>query len=383
MAVVANFTVDVTSGTVPFVAKFTDLSTGGPDRWLWDFGDGLLSTEQHPTYVYRRAGNWTVSLTAWKSAGDIAFENITPNIGLSGGGGLLANDALVFLTQEIAQNQFNQLDFVDWTLTGSANPTLHYLASGGPFGNEWRVIAACQDKFERFTGSEDTETRWLGTEFEWIVNSVEPSIQVDPFLRYSKKDFPGRGMVKGDFFKWKVGRWLPDTPVTGHQPTDAINTNGVGEYDGQQTDLFYYQLADKALVKQPIYNLEPYLSESGWMRFRIMDFFDYKNDLLNNIDFPPVSFSQGYDFVLFNGLWSQGGTNLPGDKDIKTEENLINALSRNMDLLSFPPILSSGIREGYFSDGWDIKKNVYVKQDKPFPSVIQFIDAYVETSNDK
>ena len=44
--------------------NFTDLSTNGPDSWLWDFGDGNTSTAQHPSHDYSASGLYTVTLTA-------------------------------------------------------------------------------------------------------------------------------------------------------------------------------------------------------------------------------------------------------------------------------------------------------------------------------
>jgi hypothetical protein len=50
---------------------FTDLSTPAPGceitEWLWDFGDGSTSTEQNPTHIYAREGDYTVTLTVWDS----------------------------------------------------------------------------------------------------------------------------------------------------------------------------------------------------------------------------------------------------------------------------------------------------------------------------
>ncbi len=42
--------------------EFYDFSTGQPDTWLWDFGDGGHSNQQNPTYTYPQSGTYSVSL---------------------------------------------------------------------------------------------------------------------------------------------------------------------------------------------------------------------------------------------------------------------------------------------------------------------------------
>ncbi len=60
----ADFTASTTAGVNPLTVDFTDTTTGGaPSGWLWDFGDGDVSTQQHPTHVFDDPGTWTVSLT--------------------------------------------------------------------------------------------------------------------------------------------------------------------------------------------------------------------------------------------------------------------------------------------------------------------------------
>lgn len=59
-----DFTQDITEGEKPLTVEFEDLTTGQPDTWSWDFGDGNTSMEQNPTHVFENSGTFTVRLTA-------------------------------------------------------------------------------------------------------------------------------------------------------------------------------------------------------------------------------------------------------------------------------------------------------------------------------
>jgi gliding motility-associated-like protein len=54
------------AGCVPYNAVFTNNSLGGLN-FLWDFGDGFTSTDDNPTHLYTKVGNYTVTLTAFDS----------------------------------------------------------------------------------------------------------------------------------------------------------------------------------------------------------------------------------------------------------------------------------------------------------------------------
>lgn len=45
--------------------QFSDLSTGGPVRWLWEFGDGDTAMSQNPVHAYTASGTFTVRLIAF------------------------------------------------------------------------------------------------------------------------------------------------------------------------------------------------------------------------------------------------------------------------------------------------------------------------------
>lgn len=50
------------------VVQFCDVSEGAPTGWSWTFGDGAVSTSQHPSHTYNAAGTYDVSLTITKAA---------------------------------------------------------------------------------------------------------------------------------------------------------------------------------------------------------------------------------------------------------------------------------------------------------------------------
>jgi PKD repeat protein len=68
-APVANFTGTPTAGTAPLAVVFTDTSSNAPTAWAWTFGDGGVSSAQHPSHTYTAPGTYTVSLTASNAFG--------------------------------------------------------------------------------------------------------------------------------------------------------------------------------------------------------------------------------------------------------------------------------------------------------------------------
>jgi len=67
--VTANFSGTPTSGTAPLTVNFTDLSTGNPTSWSWNFGDGGSSASQNPSHIYTAEGTYSVTLTASNGCG--------------------------------------------------------------------------------------------------------------------------------------------------------------------------------------------------------------------------------------------------------------------------------------------------------------------------
>ena len=69
VAPIADFGANPMSGNLPLSVVFTDLSSGNPTTWAWDFGDGTTSTVQNPSHTYTLSGVFTVSLTVTNAYG--------------------------------------------------------------------------------------------------------------------------------------------------------------------------------------------------------------------------------------------------------------------------------------------------------------------------
>ena len=60
----AAFSANRVEGCAPLVVQFRDESTGGPNSWRWDLGNGTLSFLQNPAGTYFNPGTYTVKLIA-------------------------------------------------------------------------------------------------------------------------------------------------------------------------------------------------------------------------------------------------------------------------------------------------------------------------------
>ena len=62
----ADFSVSRTTGTAPLTVKCTDKSIGDPDRYMYNFGDGVNVSGPNPVHTYRFPGVYTITLTIMK-----------------------------------------------------------------------------------------------------------------------------------------------------------------------------------------------------------------------------------------------------------------------------------------------------------------------------
>ncbi len=71
-----DFTATPTTGRVPLEVSFTDLSSGGIERWEWDFGDGNRSGLKNPVHTYNDTGVFDVTLRAYGAGGVVSERTI-------------------------------------------------------------------------------------------------------------------------------------------------------------------------------------------------------------------------------------------------------------------------------------------------------------------
>lgn len=64
----ARFSSDITEGCTPMVVRFKDESTGNPNYWRWDLGNGTISFFQNPAATYFTPGTYTVKLVVSNGA---------------------------------------------------------------------------------------------------------------------------------------------------------------------------------------------------------------------------------------------------------------------------------------------------------------------------
>ncbi|HOC44809.1 MAG TPA: DNRLRE domain-containing protein [Thermoanaerobaculales bacterium] len=91
-APVANFSWSPQSPSAGQPVQFSDMSTGSPTAWAWDFGDGSgSSAAQNPSYTYGVAGTYNVTLVATNGNGN---DTVTKQVMVSSGAAL---DTLYYL----------------------------------------------------------------------------------------------------------------------------------------------------------------------------------------------------------------------------------------------------------------------------------------------
>lgn len=143
---VVNFTVNDSSNCVPFISKFTDLSTtsfGTITSWEWNFDDATSSTLQHPQHSFTQTGNYNISLKVTNDAGCFnilnklayikAADPLQPSFSFTQPVMCRPPETITFTNTTQGPGTLNYVwDFGDSSSSSTANPS-HIYTDGGTF----------------------------------------------------------------------------------------------------------------------------------------------------------------------------------------------------------------------------------------------------------
>ncbi|MCU0404888.1 MAG: PKD domain-containing protein, partial [Chitinophagaceae bacterium] len=244
-----EFTASVTSGCLPVPVALTDQSTGNPDAWKWDFGDGRTSTLQNPSLLYLVAGSYTVKLTIYKGATDSAtiektayiniYQEPVVNFSATNTDGCIPlkvqfNDLSTPGSGTIASHNW---DFGDGNSSTSANPSHTYTVTG-----RYNVNLTVRNSFgcvKTFSIPNLVRVRdSIRTDFAMVPQSSCGA----PFIVDFKDRTVGNNIVS---WRWNFGNGQTSTQqnpthsysTPGIYKVQLISTNGQGCSDTLSKDL--------------------------------------------------------------------------------------------------------------------------------------------------
>jgi len=136
-ALTPEFTWTPSEPTAGQECRFTDSTTGMPDSWSWDFGDGTTSDQQNPRHTYTDPGGYTVMLTVIRGS-DNAEESLQKNITVleilapefSWTGNTEPGEEIIFNDNSLGNPDLWSWDFGDGTTSEQRNPAHTYTAPG-------------------------------------------------------------------------------------------------------------------------------------------------------------------------------------------------------------------------------------------------------------
>lgn len=224
---VANFSANNTSGCAPLHVTFADQSTGAPDSWSWDFGNGQLSTKQNPTVTYSQPGTYTVRLVVKNATGiddEIKTNFITvfasPSASFTANLTTACAPAAVQFTDHSTSPTGStitgwQWDFGDGGTSTAQNPS-HTYTNTGFYSVTLQVTNSNGCKTTRTIGRYIRIVNGVDVDFAFL----QPPTCQPPFLINFRDQSAGPGTLS---YSWNFGN---GTTSTAQNPSTTYNTAG-------------------------------------------------------------------------------------------------------------------------------------------------------------
>jgi len=133
-----KFDLSAHSDCVALEVQFTDKSVSVPSasKWLWDFGNGDVSTEQNPKYTYTTKGSYHVKLTVGNNEGDCtiplkdALAFTTPSADFSVNRPFACIGETLNFNQVTQYTNFVRWDFGNGIVSNAFSPKTSYAQTG-------------------------------------------------------------------------------------------------------------------------------------------------------------------------------------------------------------------------------------------------------------
>jgi len=121
-----------------YVMNFFDMSTGNPNSWYWDFGDGFSSTLQNPSHTYANIGTYNVCLLPYDTSGYHCYSSVCHQVTIAPNmqaGFSFTQDSIYSNKYHFSDNSIGTVnswswDFDDNTSSNVQNPTHSFVNPG-------------------------------------------------------------------------------------------------------------------------------------------------------------------------------------------------------------------------------------------------------------
>ncbi len=251
LAPVADFDAVYAYNLVPTTVRFLDHSTGStPLTYLWDFGDGTISTDTAPSHVYTKRGTYTIKLTVKNKYGSSTeIKQNYVSIGLAPVADFSSDAtsgnvpfAVKFTDRSIGQPTSWTWNFGDGQGSAEQNP-LHTYWVGG----EYTVILTASNEF----GSSDRSK----SQYIIAIPALKSKFSADPSTGQAPLTvkFTDRSYGNPTSWKWDFGdgKTSPDqNPVHTFTSRGAFDVvldiyrEGIGSSSKQVIDVGGVPVAD-------------------------------------------------------------------------------------------------------------------------------------------
>lgn len=207
----ADFMASPTHGISPLTVNFSDLSTGSPIIWHWDFGDGTTSDLPNPSHQYGSPGTFDVKLIV---SDGLALDSMLV-LGAIRVDPLQFADVAPSLWTNAARPGFNTSYYVPWYNLGSANAENTILKILPPSQLYFSSLTLLLDHAGTYTGYS-----WSGDTIVIPLHTLPPSggilgyVRIDGYL-------PGWPLVNvGDMLVHKI--WISTTSSESNTANNSL-----------------------------------------------------------------------------------------------------------------------------------------------------------------